>query len=69
MEVTTTKYKHCDMVKASGRVDSATAPQLGEALDALTNSGRYKIVLDLEEAQEFDRKLLEAPTDEVGAFR
>ena len=47
MEVTTTKYKHCDLVKASGRVDSATANGLADALDALTNDGRYKIVLDL----------------------
>ena len=47
MEVTTTKYKHCDLVKASGRVDSATANGLADALDAITNDGRYKIVLDL----------------------
>jgi anti-sigma B factor antagonist len=47
MEVTTTKYKHCDLVKASGRVDSATANGLADALDTITNDGRYKIVLDL----------------------
>ena len=47
MEVTTTEYKHCDLVKATGRVDSATASQLGEAMDAITNAGRYKIVLDM----------------------
>jgi anti-sigma B factor antagonist len=47
MEVTTTQYKRCDVVKASGRVDSATAPKLAEALEAITGAGRYKIVLDL----------------------
>ena len=51
MEVTTTQYKHCDLVKASGRVDSATAPQLAEVLDGITDSGRYKIVLDLSDVE------------------
>lgn len=47
MEVSTTEYKHCDVVTASGRIDSFTAPQLAEAMDALTEAGRYKIVLDM----------------------
>ncbi|MBN1147289.1 MAG: STAS domain-containing protein [Anaerolineales bacterium] len=48
MEITTTQYKRCDLVKVNGRVDSATAPKLNEALDAIMNDGRYRIVLDLE---------------------
>ena len=51
MEVTTNEYKHCDLVAVSGRVDSATANQLGEALDAITNNGRHKIVLDLNDVE------------------
>jgi anti-sigma B factor antagonist len=51
MEVTTLQYKHCDLIKAKGRVDSATAIQLSEALDAVTNDGRFKIVLDLSEVE------------------
>lgn len=47
MEITNTSYKHCDLVKVSGRIDSATAPQLAKALDEVTESGKYKIVLDL----------------------
>ncbi len=47
MEITTTEYKHCYLVKANGRVDSATAPQLAEALETVQKSGQYKIVLDL----------------------
>jgi len=47
MEITTTQYKHCDLVKVVGRIDSATAPQLGDALHAITDEGRFKIVLDL----------------------
>jgi anti-sigma B factor antagonist len=47
MEITTQKFKQCDLVTAKGRVDSATAVQLGEALEAITKDGRYKIVLDM----------------------
>jgi anti-sigma B factor antagonist len=47
MEVTTTQYKHCDVVKATGRIDSATAPQLAEVMDAISDAGRHKIVFDM----------------------
>jgi len=49
MEIATTQYKHCDMVKPNGRVDSSTAPQLAKALDEITDAGRFKIILDLEQ--------------------
>jgi len=47
METSTTQYKRCDLVKASGRVDSSTAPQLEEALKSITDAGRFKIALDM----------------------
>ena len=47
MEITTTPYKHCDLIKPVGRVDSSTAPKLAETLEAITNEGHYKIVIDL----------------------
>ena len=47
MEITTTQYKHCDLVKANGRVDSYTAPQLADAFNQIMNNGRYKIVFDM----------------------
>lgn len=46
MEITTIQYKHCDMVKVTGRVDSSTAPAFSEALAAITGESRYRIVLD-----------------------
>jgi len=49
MEVTTTQYKRCDVVKAAGRVDSNTAPSLAEALNAITEAGRFKIVFDMKD--------------------
>jgi anti-sigma B factor antagonist len=47
LEVSTNQFKRCDLVKAIGRVDSNTAPQLGDAFDAITDAGRFKIVLDM----------------------
>ena len=49
MEIGNTHYKHNEMLKVSGRIDSATAPQLATALDNITNEGHYKIILDLSE--------------------
>ena len=47
MEITTKEFKSCDLVVLSGRVDSSTAPQLTEALEGITNGGRFKVVLDM----------------------
>jgi anti-sigma B factor antagonist len=47
MEITTQNFKQCDLVSAHGRVDSATAAELGGALEAITKGGRHKIVLDM----------------------
>ena len=47
MEIITQQFKHCDLISVKGRIDSYTAPKLGEALEAINNEGRYKIVLDL----------------------
>jgi len=46
MEVNPIQYKHCNLVKVTGRIDSATAPKLAEALKAITDEGRFKIVVD-----------------------
>ena len=47
MDITTTRFKRCDLVKASGRVNSQTAPQLAEAFKALQDENRFKIVFDM----------------------
>jgi anti-sigma B factor antagonist len=49
MEITTTQYKRCDLIMATGRVDSLTAPQLEESMNAILESGRYRIVFDMSE--------------------
>jgi len=47
MEITTTQLKRCDLVKATGRIDSHTAPQLAEAFNAINEADRFKIVFDM----------------------
>jgi anti-sigma B factor antagonist len=47
MDVTTSQFKHCDLVKVSGRIDSVSAPRLAEVFDAIIEAGRFKIVFDM----------------------
>ena len=49
MDFKTTEYKRCDVVKANGRIDSYTAPQLEEAFNKLIEKGRNNIVFDASE--------------------
>ena len=49
LEVTTKQFKRCDLVMATGRIDSQTAPQLSDVFDAINNAGRYRIVFDMTE--------------------
>ena len=48
MNVETRELKHVSIVKVSGRVDSATAPNLEQALQNLLDAGRSHLTLDLE---------------------
>lgn len=47
MEITTKKYKHCDLLSLKGKVDSYTAPELTKAIEALNHGGQFKIALDM----------------------
>jgi anti-sigma B factor antagonist len=47
MEISTTRFKRCDLVQASGRVNSQTAPQLAEAFKSIQDDERFKIVFDM----------------------
>ena len=51
METKVTNFKHCDLVKVKGRVDSATAPQFTESLQNITDQGRFKMVLEFSELE------------------
>lgn len=47
MEITTKPLKRVDLVTVSGRIDSATAPELERALKAITDGQRFRIVVDM----------------------
>ncbi len=49
MEITNQEFKHCDLLKVKGRVDSATAPDFSRALETINNNGRFKIAVDMSE--------------------
>ena len=49
MNLETRELKHVSVVKVSGRVDSATAPELEKALQGLLDTERSQIVLDLQD--------------------
>ena len=49
MELSTTQYKRCDLVKAIGRVDSNTAPDLEKAFNEIIENGKSGIVFDMAE--------------------
>ena len=51
MEVTAQRFTNCDLVKATGRVDAYTAPQLREALAAITSADRFHIVFDMSKVE------------------
>jgi len=48
MEISVQEFKHCDMITVKGRVDSATTPQLAQALDTANEGGKYKLVVNME---------------------
>lgn len=45
MEITTTEYKRCGLIKVSGRVDSNTFPQFENAIKAAADD-KNNIILD-----------------------
>lgn len=47
MELASERFRRCDLVRAMGRIDSQTAPQLAAAFQAITKDGRFKIVFDM----------------------
>ena len=51
MDIETTDYKRCTVVKTSGRIDGSNAPTLGQALKALTSKGIYNIIFDMTEVK------------------
>lgn len=51
MNVSVKEMKRTDLIVVEGRVDSMTAPQLGEALNGQIDRGKKYLVIDLAEVE------------------
>ena len=49
MDITTTSYKRCELVKAVGRIDSNTAPKIEETFNKVVEAEPAGIVFDMAE--------------------
>jgi len=47
MEIQTSEFKRCNVIKTSGRIDGSNAQELAQALKALTSKGKMNIVFDM----------------------
>ena len=47
MEINSSQFKHCDVIKVTGRLDSATSSKLAEEFARIQDRGQFKIVVDL----------------------
>lgn len=49
MNFNLTEYKRCTVLTTSGRIDSATAPEVEEALKQLMEKGQFNIIMDMKD--------------------
>jgi anti-sigma B factor antagonist len=49
MDFSSIDLKRCTLVRLGGRIDGSVAPELGSKLRALTDSGRYKLVINMKD--------------------
>lgn len=47
MDIQTTEFKRCTVLKTSGRIDGSNAPQLSQALKEIITKGTKNIVFDM----------------------
>jgi anti-sigma B factor antagonist len=47
MEIQTTEFKRCTVLKTSGRIDGSNAPQLSQSLKTIITNGVKNIVFDM----------------------
>jgi len=49
MNIETSDFKRCTVIKADGRIDGSNAPMLAQTLKTITSKGIYNIVFDMSE--------------------
>jgi len=51
MEIVSKQLKRVDLVELQGRIDSNVAAQLEESFEAITEAGRFRIVVDMQKLE------------------
>lgn len=51
MNVDRTELKRCVLLTLHGRIDSATAPDLQNVINEITEEGNFKLVLDMDDVE------------------
>lgn len=51
MEISVSESKQTEVITLTGRVDSAEAPRLAQALEDAHHHGRFKIVIDMSQVE------------------
>jgi len=51
MEITVQEFNHSELITIIGRVDSVEAARFAEALEAASERGRYKLVIDMSQLE------------------
>lgn len=49
MDIQSTEYKRCTVIKANGRIDGSNAPDLATALKQLNANGVFNVIFDMSE--------------------
>ena len=47
MDIQTTEFKRCTVVKTNGRIDGSNAPDLAQALKTICTKGQHNIIFDM----------------------
>lgn len=47
MDFVVTEFKRSSLIDLGGRIDSSTAPELQQKLEALTNTGHHRLVVNM----------------------
>ena len=51
MEITVKELEQAELITINGRLDSVEAPKLAQALEAASQRGKYKIVVDMSQLE------------------
>ena len=51
MEITVKEFERAELITINGRLDSVEAPRLAQALEAASQRGKYRIIVDMSQLE------------------